>query len=199
MDEPFGALDARVRQDLRKWLDELHRELGVTSLLVTHDQEEALELAHSIVVMHEGRVEQVGTPAEVYDKPATPFVAGFVGSANVLSGHVVDGQVHLGAFQVPGADHLEEGAAAAAYVRPHDVRVSKEETGVRGTIERMATLGWLARLSIKLPGGETLVAHVPHDELGGAKEGDEVWVDLRSPKAFGSRATPPSPPRPPTR
>ena len=85
LDEPFGALDAKVRQDLRRWLDELHRELGVTSLLVTHDQEEALELANQIVVMHEGGVEQVGSPGEIYDEPATPFVAGFVGSANVLA------------------------------------------------------------------------------------------------------------------
>jgi sulfate/thiosulfate transport system ATP-binding protein len=185
LDEPFGALDAKVRQDLRRWLDELHRELGVTSLLVTHDQEEALELANQVVVMHEGRVEQVGSPSDVYEDPATAFVAGFVGSANVLHGHVDDGHVHLGHFRVPGAEHLEDGAPAAAYVRPHDVRVSTEETEVRGTIERMATLGWLARLSIRLPGGETLVAHVPHDELGGAREGDEVWVDLRSPKAFG--------------
>ena len=96
LDEPFGALDARVRQDLRRWLDELHRELGVTSLLVTHDQEEALELADQIIVMHEGKVEQVGTPSEIYDDPVTPFVAGFVGSANVIHGHVVDGHVHLG-------------------------------------------------------------------------------------------------------
>ena len=185
LDEPFGALDAKVRQDLRRWLDELHRELGVTSLLVTHDQEEALELANQVIVMHEGRVEQAGSPADVYDDPATAFVAGFVGSANVLHGSVVDGHVHLGTFRLPGAGHLAEGGAAAAYVRPHDVRVSQEDTGVRGTIERMATLGWLARLSITLPGGETLVAHVPHDELDGAQEGDEVWVDLRSPKAFG--------------
>jgi sulfate transport system ATP-binding protein len=190
LDEPFGALDAKVRQDLRRWLDELHRELGVTSLLVTHDQEEALELANQVVVMHEGKVEQAGAPADVYNDPATAFVAGFVGAANVLHGHVVNGKVHLGTFQVPGAEHLEEGAAAAAYVRPHDVRVSEEETGVRGTIERKATLGWLARLSITLPGGETLVAHVPHDELGGAEEGDEVWVDLRSPKAFGLESNP---------
>ena len=190
LDEPFGALDAKVRQDLRRWLDELHRELGVTSLLVTHDQEEALELANQVVVMHEGRVEQAGSPAEIYDDPATAFVAGFVGAANVLHGHVVDGQVHLGAFRVPGADHLEEGVVAAAYVRPHDVRVSDEDTGVRGTIQRKATLGWLARLSIALPGGETLVAHVPHDELGGADEGDEIWVDLRSPKAFGLEPEP---------
>ena len=174
LDEPFGALDAKVRQDLRRWLDELHRELGVTSLLVTHDQEEALELANQVVVMHEGRVEQAGAPADVYNDPATAFVAGFVGAANVLHGHVVDGQVHLGRSRCRrGSSRGGRGSRGA--VRPHDVRVSKEETGVRGTIERMATLGWLARLSIKLPGGETLVAHVPHDELGGAKEGDEVW------------------------
>ena len=140
LDEPFGALDAKVRQDLRRWLDELHRELGVTSLLVTHDQEEALELANQVVVMHEGKVEQAGAPADVYNDPATAFVAGFVGAANVLHGHVVDGKVHLGTFQVPGADHLEEGAPAAAYVRPHDVRVSEEDTGVEARSSE-ATLG----------------------------------------------------------
>ena len=96
LDEPFGALDARVRQDLRRWLDDLHRELGVTSLLVTHDQDEALELANRVVVMHEGRVEQVASPSEIYNEPATAFVAGFVGSANVLHGHVVDGCVQFG-------------------------------------------------------------------------------------------------------
>jgi sulfate transport system ATP-binding protein len=184
LDEPFGALDAKVRQDLRRWLDELHRELGVTSLLVTHDQEEALELANQIVVMHEGRVEQVGSPGEIYDDPATPFVAGFVGSANVLHGEVVEGHVHLGSMRIPGAAHLDEGAAAAAYVRPHDVVVSRDEGGVTAVIERIASLGWLARVSLRLPGGETLVAHVPNEDLHGAGEGDEVRVDLRNPKAF---------------
>jgi sulfate/thiosulfate transport system ATP-binding protein len=192
LDEPFGALDAKVRADLRRWLDGLHRELGVTSLLVTHDQEEALELANQIVVMHEGKVEQVGAPSEVYDDPATPFVAGFVGAANILHGHVRDKHVHLGSLRLPGAEHLEEGAAATAYVRPHDVRVmAKRENGsVTAKVERIATLGWLARLTLSLPGGETLVAHVPHAELYGAKEGDEVWVDLRNPKAFLRPNTP---------
>src|SRR6266540_2710974 len=123
LDEPFGALDARVRQELRRWLDDLHQELGVTSLLVTHDQAEALELANRIVVMHEGRVEQVGSPDEVYDEPATPFVAGFVGSSSVLHGHVVDGHVQFGDHRVPGAGHLAEGEPARAFIRPHDVRV----------------------------------------------------------------------------
>jgi sulfate transport system ATP-binding protein len=184
LDEPFGALDAKVRHDLRRWLDELHREIGVTSLLVTHDQEEALELANTIVVMHEGRVEQVGSPADVYDRPATPFVAGFVGSANVLHGSVVDGHIHLGSFRLPGAAHLEEGAPATAFVRPHDVRVAGEEGDVEAVIERLASLGWLTRITLRLDGGQTLVAHVPNEELRGASEGDRIGVDLRNAKAF---------------
>ena len=191
LDEPFGALDAKVRQDLRQWLDELHRELGVTSLLVTHDQEEALELANQIVVMHEGRVQQVGAPNEIYDDPKTPFVAGFVGAANVLHGVVEGGHVHLGAFRVAGAEHLSEGSAATAFVRPHDVRVrpnghgSDEPTAI-GRVERISSLGWLARLTIRLDGAgdHTLVAHVPQADLAGATEGALVSVDLRNPKAF---------------
>ena len=129
LDEPFGALDARVRQELRRWLDDLHQELGVTSLLVTHDQDEALELANRIVVMHEGRVEQVGSPDEVYDEPSTPFVAGFVGSSSVLHGHVVDGHVQFGDHRVAGAGHLAEGEPARAFIRPHDVRVDDVTAG----------------------------------------------------------------------
>jgi sulfate/thiosulfate transport system ATP-binding protein len=189
LDEPFGALDARVRQDLRRWLDELHRELGVTSLLVTHDQEEALELANRIVVMHEGCIEQVGPPDEIYDAPATSFVAGFVGSANVLHGWVSDGHVHLGAMRVPGAGHLEEGSAASAYVRPHDVRLADPNAtdSVSATVERVTSLGWLTRLTLRLPDDQVLVAHIPQDEVHGAKPGDVVAVDLRRPKTF-SRA-----------
>ena len=193
LDEPFGALDAKVRQDLRRWLDELHRELGVTSLLVTHDQEEALELANQIVVMHEGGVEQVGTPGEIYDEPVTPFVAGFVGSANVLHGEVVDGHVHLGSMRIPGAAHLDEGSQAAAFVRPHDVVVTDGDRGVHAVIERVSSLGWLARVSLRLPGGENLVAHVPNEDLHGAVEGDEVQVDLRNPKAFFAPERAPEP------
>jgi sulfate transport system ATP-binding protein len=189
LDEPFGALDARVRQDLRRWLDDLHRELGVTSMLVTHDQDEALELANRIVVMHEGGVEQIGTPNEIYNEPATPFVAGFVGSSNVLHGHVVAGHVQFGDHRVPGADHLEEGAEARAYVRPHDVRVSPAEADgdgeVRAKIERIVTLGWLSRVSLRLSDDQVLMAELPNDELGDLDEGSEVWVNLRHAKAFG--------------
>ncbi len=186
LDEPFGALDARVRQDLRRWLDELHRELGVTSLLVTHDQEEALELANRIVVMHEGRIEQVGSPDEIYDAPETAFVAGFVGSANVLHGLVSGGHVHLGTMRVPGAGHLEDGSAATAYVRPHDIRLADPAAvdSVLATVERVTSLGWLTRLTLRLPDDQVLVAHIPQDEVDGTAPGDVVAVDLRRPKAF---------------
>jgi sulfate transport system ATP-binding protein len=193
LDEPFGALDAKVRQDLRRWLDELHREIGVTSLLVTHDQDEALELANRIVVMHEGRIEQIGTPDEIYHEPATSFVAGFVGSSNVLSGHVVDGHVQFGEQRVPGADHLSEGEPAHAFVRPHDVRLKTQSNGdttaVRATVERIVTLSWFSRVILRLPDQQVLTAELPNEELEGIELGSTVSVDLRRAKAFHS-ATP---------
>ena len=186
LDEPFGALDARVRQELRRWLDDLHRELGVTSLLVTHDQDEALELATRVVVMHEGRVEQMGSPSEVYDDPATPFVAGFVGTANVLRGHVVGGHVQFGSTRVAGADHLEDGVEARAFVRPNDVRLSEHGNGngVRATVERIVALGWISRVILRLPDDQVLTAELPNDELGTLALGSAVSVDLRRAKAF---------------
>ncbi|MEW6058587.1 MAG: sulfate/molybdate ABC transporter ATP-binding protein [Actinomycetota bacterium] len=187
LDEPFGALDARVRQELRRWLDELHREIGVTSLLVTHDQDEVLELANKVVVMHEGRVEQVGTPNEIYNEPATAFVAGFVGSANILHGHMVGGHVQFGEHRVAVSDRLEEGTAARAYVRPHDVLVlaNGREGGIaEATVERITMLGWLSRVTLQLDGGEVLTAEVPNDELEGVNLGSRVRVEMRRARAF---------------
>jgi sulfate/thiosulfate transport system ATP-binding protein len=187
LDEPFGALDARVRQELRKWLDELHREIGVTSLLVTHDQDEALELANQIIVMHEGGVEQKGTPDEIYHEPSTPFVAGFIGSANVLHGHVRDGHVEFGGHRVDGARHLEEGVAAQAFVRPHDVRLSNAASNgksVAARVERLTSLGWLTRATLRLPDGQVLTAELPSEELRDIEIGDEVRIDMRNAKAF---------------
>src|SRR5438105_8528626 len=140
LDEPFGALDARVRQDLRHWLGELHRELGVTSLLVTHDQEEALELADRVVLMHQGRLEQIGTPEEVYQEPATPFVAGFLGAANVIRGYVHGGLLRFGGQAIEDADHIDDGSMAHAYIRPHDVRLGNDLNGGSGpaTLARLS-------------------------------------------------------------
>ncbi len=187
LDEPFGALDARVRQELRRWLDDLHRELGVTSLLVTHDQEEALELANEVVVMHLGAVEQIGTPEQVYNEPASPFVAGFVGSANVLQGRVVRGEVSFGGGTVPGGDHLEDGTAVHAYVRPHDVRVStKADNGhsTPGTVERVTNLGWTSKLRLRLPEGQQLFAQVRNEELPVIGPGSDVFVDMANVRVF---------------
>jgi sulfate/thiosulfate transport system ATP-binding protein len=186
LDEPFGALDARVRQGLRRWLD-LHRELGVTSLLVTHDQEEALELASNVVVMHEGRVEQIGTADDIYNQPATPFIAGFVGAANVLRGIVIRGRVQFGEELLEGAGHLSDGAPAEAYVRTHDIsvaRVAPDGPSCRATIDRISNLGWVSKLLLKLSDGQVLVAHLPNENLDGLVVGEQVHVDLRNAKVF---------------
>jgi sulfate transport system ATP-binding protein len=187
LDEPFGALDARVRQDLRRWIDELHRELGITSVLVTHDQEEALELANTVVVMHEGRVEQVGTPEEVYDQPATPFVAGFVGSANVLEGLVISGKVQFGDTMLEGATGLSDGSAVHAFVRPHDVRIGSQSMNGGSTaasVDRVINLGWTSKVYVSLGDGQSLLAEVPNETLAGVTEGANVFVDLRNAKVF---------------
>src|SRR5689334_7162521 len=124
LDEPFGALDAKVRKELRRWLRRLHDDLGITSLFVTHDQEEALEVADRIVVMNEGRVEQIGTPDEVYDHPATPFVYQFLGDVNLFRGRVHDGRAMVGDWHVPIPDDVPAGHDdALVYVRPHDLEI----------------------------------------------------------------------------
>jgi sulfate transport system ATP-binding protein len=188
LDEPFGSLDARVRLELRRWLDDLHRELGVTSLLVTHDQEEALELANQIVVMHEGRIEQTGSPEEVYNDPASPFVAGFIGSANVISGSVRDGGFVFGSHVLPGARHLGEGVAAHAYIRPLDIRIV-DTTAANGysyeaVVERVNNLGPTSKVRFRLADGQSLVADLPNEDLPVLSAGDPVHLDLRNVKLF---------------
>src|SRR5690554_4350067 len=134
LDEPFGALDAQVRRELRRWLRRLHDDLHVTSVFVTHDQEEALEVADRVVVMNAGRVEQVGTPAEVYDRPASPFVYRFLGSVNQLRGQLRGGRALVGGAEFPAPEHAgAEGAPAVAFVRPQDLDVSRQRAEA-GTI-----------------------------------------------------------------
>ena len=119
LDEPFGALDAKVRQELRRWLRRLHEEIHVTSVFVTHDQEEALELADRVVIMNAGRIEQDGSPEELFDHPATPFVMNFLGSVNIFHGRVEAGKALLGPLSVDYPAHNEPTPhAAAGYARP---------------------------------------------------------------------------------
>ena len=179
LDEPFSALDARVRQELRDWTRRMHDELHVTSILVTHDQEEAMELSARVVVMNEGKVEQIGSPTEVYDHPASPFVAGFVGAANVVE------------RSGPGGPWRE-------YVRPHEVRVTRPAAVDDGRpevaddplssarVERIVRLGASAKLTVRLSDGQTMVVAMAKHELDALAlaEGDRVTIDLRSTKIF---------------
>ncbi|MBI3072959.1 MAG: ABC transporter ATP-binding protein [Deltaproteobacteria bacterium] len=200
LDEPFGALDARVRIELRDFLRRLHDETHLTTLMVTHDQDEALELSHHVVVMNEGRVEQAGAPHDIYDHPATPFVAAFVGGANVLRGHVTDGRAEVGSFSVDLPTGATEGAAATAFVRPHDVKIAPvpdEGTAARSVtndapevalakIERLVRVGGMVKVTLKLPSDESMTVEMPKSEIDALSlsEGDRVMVDLRQAKVF---------------
>jgi sulfate transport system ATP-binding protein len=158
LDEPFGALDAKVRKELRRWLRRLHDELHVTSIFVTHDQEEALEVADRVVLMNKGHVEQVGSPQAVWDHPASPFVYGFLGDVNLFHGRAHEGEMLIGAdhqavkLQTPEHGHVQD-ARAQAYVRPHDLDVRRYVTGQKGGIvarlTRAISVGPIARLELE--------------------------------------------------
>jgi sulfate transport system ATP-binding protein len=188
LDEPFGALDAKVRKDLRRWLRDLHRRLGLTSVFVTHDQEEALELADQVVLMREGRIEQIGSPREIYDRPATPFVYEFLGSANRLPCRVRAGLVDVagGRFDPPYGVGIADGAAML-FVRPHDLAVEPtgRAEGMPATLTSAMTTGPTFRLRLKLEQVEAEVeaemAKIRFDALGLAPGAS---VRLR-PLAFG--------------
>jgi sulfate/thiosulfate transport system ATP-binding protein len=193
LDEPFGALDAQVRVELRDWLRRFHDEQHVTTLLVTHDQAEAMEVSDQVVVMHEGRVAQTGTVREIYDRPTTPFVAAFVGGANVMRGQMVGGRVSFGAMaavDVAGGSSAPDGASVNAYVRPHDVELTRAEAGSPqisvARIERMAWLGGTVKVSLKLSDGAPMTVEMPKAEAQALAihEGDLVMANPREAKVF---------------
>jgi sulfate transport system ATP-binding protein len=151
LDEPFGALDAKVRQELRQWLRRLHDEIGMTSVFVTHDQEEAFEVADRVVVMNKGRIEQNGSPRDVFDHPANPFVMDFLGNVNVFSGRIQNGKAHWGGLEVavPEYPH-EESREAPVYVRPHELdieRFAADEGALRVEIKRVNPTGSVIKIS----------------------------------------------------
>jgi sulfate transport system ATP-binding protein len=130
LDEPFGALDARVRQELRQWLRRLHDEIHVTSVFVTHDQEEAFEVADRVVIMNRGRVEQQGSPAEIFEHPANPFVMGFLGNVNVFRGSVQGGRARIGDLELEYPDYPHhESREATAFVRSHELEILRVKNG----------------------------------------------------------------------
>jgi len=189
LDEPFGALDAKVRKELRQWLRSLHSEIHVTSIFVTHDQEEALEVANRVVVMDKGRIEQIGTPGEVYDNPATAFVHGFIGESIVLPVEVCDGCVRLGGKSLNIAPDGVGSGASKLFVRRHDMQVGPAGSGaLDGAVRRVRTFGPIQRAEVALSatGGETVIEiDAPRDrEL---QIGDVIGLQPRRYRIFAAQ------------
>jgi sulfate transport system ATP-binding protein len=165
LDEPFGALDAKVRKELRRWLRRLHDDMQLTSIFVTHDQEEALELADRIAVMNDGRIEQIGTPAEVYQQPATAFVYEFMGNANRLRCRIDRGRALVGPLNLPAPEYPElRDAAGFAFVRPHDLMIGDPRgEGLEARVRQIFVAGPAIRVELALlANGDMLEAEVPH-------------------------------------
>jgi sulfate transport system ATP-binding protein len=184
LDEPFGALDAKVRKELRRWLRQFHDEIGLTTIFVTHDQEEALEIADQVVIMNNGRIEQVGTPAEVYDRPASPFVYQFLGNVNVLRAQAL---AQAGAPAPQGAGMHADGRV---YVRPHDIEVlpyAPEQPGIAAVVRYIHAAGPAARLTLEQVQNREMVevetARLTLTTLD-LKVGDLVNLRLRSAHSF---------------
>ena len=170
LDEPFGALDAKVRKELRRWLRRLHDDLHITSIFVTHDQEEALEVADRVVLMNKGKVEQVDTPENVYEHPASPFVYGFLGTVNVFHGRAHDGVVDLGQVSLDAPEHREaRNAPAVVYARPHEIEIDRYSPGLPGIqvqLTRLLVVGPTARLELeRADGSEIIEAQLPAERV----------------------------------
>ncbi|TCS14963.1 sulfate/molybdate ABC transporter ATP-binding protein [Caulobacter sp. BK020] len=180
LDEPFGALDATVRKSLRKELRRVHDATGVTTIFVTHDQEEALELADRVAILNAGRIEQIGTPHEVHDNPATPFVCGFVGEANRFEGTVSGGRFTSGPVILPAPDAA--GGAALAFVRPHDLVLDAE--GFAAKVERVVIQGPLANVDASLPDGRRIEICAARDEA--AKFSSDIRLSARRAHVFAA-------------
>jgi sulfate transport system ATP-binding protein len=190
LDEPFGALDARVRQDLRAWLRRLHKEIHLTSILVTHDQEEALEVADRVVVMNNGRIEQIGTPDELFHRPTTQFVMEFLGQVNVFHGRLRDGKALLNGMVLdyPHASSAE-GQLAKIYMRPHELDIKLSRNGaphMEATIERIHMAGSLAKVTTKTLDGQQVLVDLPlerYEELR-LTSGHQVFIYPKNARVF---------------
>jgi len=169
---------------------EFHEKTRVTTLLVTHDQEEALELSQHVVLLNSGLVAQAGSPHELYDHPASPFVASFLGGANVVKARVQGGQAEIGSRAVAAPQGAMDGTEVSAFVRPHDVLLAKPSAAdgdlELGTVDRLARIGGNVKLTVTLPSGDAMSVQVSKLELDrlGIQLGDRVMVDVTSAKVF---------------
>jgi len=209
LDEPFGALDAKVRKELRRWLRRLHDDLHVTSIFVTHDQEEALEVADRVVLMNAGKVEQIGSPQQVWDHPASPFVYGFLGDVNLFNGRAHEGEMRIGedhhGVRLSSPEHSDaQDAKAFAYVRPHDLDVRRyvsgattsagdtQPRGIPAKLVRAIVVGPIARLEL-LPldasaagSGDIIEAQIAAQQFNemAYKDGEILELTPRKAKVF---------------
>jgi sulfate transport system ATP-binding protein len=212
LDEPFGALDARVRQELRRWLRRLHNDIGITSVFVTHDQEEALELADCVVVMHEGRIEQIGTPEEVYEHPETPFVYRFLGNVNLFHGRMEAGTVHVGDFTMEwplGASpdttsaamlsrHFNESGEYCAFhratpamifARPHLLEIDHQPTAqpqFQATVTHLNAAGPVVKVELATQSGAVVHVELSQERYRHLQlqKGAEVFVKVKDMQVF---------------
>jgi sulfate transport system ATP-binding protein len=180
LDEPFGALDAKVRKELRTWLRQLHEQVHVTTIFVTHDQEEAMEVADQVVIMNNGRIEQIGTPAEIYDQPASEFVMRFIGETNIIS----SARRHFPDLEI--ADHHQ------VFLRPHDlaIRAEPEETFAPATVSYAFNLGWEGQAELVLSDNQKLIVKLERDRFDSLSlyPQKEVYVKPLKTKIFAEVA-----------
>jgi sulfate transport system ATP-binding protein len=189
LDEPFGALDAKVRQELRRWLRRLHDQIHLTSVFVTHDQEEALELADRVVVMNEGRIEQDGTPEHVVEHPASPFVMTFVGNVNIFHGRVQNGKAVLGPLAVDYPDHdSPEALAAVGYTRPHELEIARadEGEGMWAIVVDVRFAGALVKVELAEAGGGLIQVELGREQYDRLhiEAGKRVYVKPKRVRVF---------------
>lgn len=190
LDEPFGALDAKVRHSLRRWLRRLHDEIHVTSVLVTHDQEEALEVADRVVVMRDGRIEQEGTPEEVYHRPTTEFVMDFMGHVNLFHGRIEAGKAVFGPLVWDHTDgELPEGHRARLFARPFEMDISHEQNGrpgLKARVTRVQSAGAQVRIELDSENGESMHVEMSHSRFReqAVAPNDEVFVTFLDARVF---------------
>ncbi len=189
LDEPFGAVDAKVRDELRQWLRRMHDEVGITSIFVTHDQQEAFSVSDRVLVIHHGALEQSGTPTDILDHPQTEFIARFVGEVNVFPAVVADGVATAGTLRasvtgtvVPGPSHL--------VIRSYDLKFWREDTGI-GTVERVVTLGDRVQVHAIADGAGRIVAQFPRRSslLKGIEPGCRIGIEITTARAYPADAT----------
>ncbi|MEY3121618.1 MAG: hypothetical protein RI993_443 [Pseudomonadota bacterium] len=197
LDEPFGALDAKVRKELRIWLRRLHDEMHITSIFVTHDQEEALEVSDRVVVMNHGKIEQIGTPDEVYEHPASPFVYEFLGHVNLFHGRIHRGRALIGEIEIDAPEHAEaENLAAIAYVRPHDIDVARTVNGksaLPARVIHILSIGPSVRLELSrddLPDKDLVHVEISKERFRELQlvKGEQVFINPRRLDLFPNHA-----------